>query len=1652
VEPASKPRPGARARLLKALRRVMRGVSYLLTTVLLLLVLVGLTIIVILENPAIQNELLPRANRILSDALKTEVRVGHISIELFDKVVLGHVLIKDQQGDTLLQAEELKVGVLDVRLGNLLLAPKAEHHFGARLVELRNAKLNLYKRKADGKLNLAFLFESDKPKDTTKSPYPGPLFSFDVESVVLNDVDFSFTDSTATAQELAPIPGHLNFRNLKFDNIQFDAGASVFDLQDLAVTIRHLSFHDQTSGVVLSHFSVDAYAALKPDNNPVGRYYAKRFKPDFRLLNTHFVLNGTELNFDLRIQNEYLSTVFSKKGNRNMVFNFRPSVLHFKDIATFIPNTDTIPVYGTIEIEGLVVGNYKRLRSDGLKLKLGDTEMLADVRLTDYTKPNQLFMELDLKPGTVFYARDLVNFLPQIDLPPMLSKAGRMDLDLKYKGFIKDFKTDGSIRTEQGDIVADLHLLLPDQGRPLAYDGQITTTNLNLDSLLGLTNTCPLLNFSGTIKGQGTDLATADLSVAFTAGRTTLMQYTIDSSQGDIRIHDQIIDGKLKVADPQGSFDGVVEVSLADSMRAYEFDGHFTNLDLQHYGVLKQDQILLSAICDIEVAGDSLEALVGKVKLHTIHLENRTKTDALGNLRDLDVKDIAILVDTVGGAGSKNISLKVRNSLKDDLIRFTAGGRFTYTNLVAQVQRLITEQTLFFANNPDSLNNYYDNKARPKLADNLSFQYSLHLGNIQPVMAFLNLPLYVAPNASVTGFFEFADQDLARIAIRADSVAYDTIQVSKIDGQFAFEKPAMVNQIKANGDLNIDRVILPGGTDFQDVRLRPRWYGQEIGYNLHARQDSFRNVFDIMGAANFTDGAIYNAFVADSTVLQIGDNAWRFDPANLLVWTGTQLQITNYNLSSGKQTIALSTHNESEDDTTLNVLLRVQSFSLRSVNNFITSGAGLYGTVNADLDITDLLGEPFYLVNGRINKLQYATINYGDFYIKSDYGKHPETDVNILSVDCGLITKTDTLIAVKGTIDPKSRDLDFTLVRDLGLPVAFVEPFVEGILYDLGGKLQASRNQLTVTGKLDAPIVRGTLHLKDVRLGVEYFKTRFAVSNDVYFNDKNIYFSNIRLNPIDENNKIDQKAWADVRGFIYHKGFSQFQFDLQFTDIRNFTLMNTKYGDNELFYGRAVIKQGLGFITGTPSLIDITADVETGPGSELNIPISSYSESQSLSYVYFKKNVEDEINIQKQEESLGFSLNLTVNATEDASMGIIFDEKTGEKIQGSGNGIINMALTPAGEFNMSGEYTITTGSYLFNLQNVISKTFRVLPGGTIRWDGDPYDAQMDLTTIYSCYSNLNDLIKRGATADTSGKKAANRVPVNVEMNLKGSLMTPEISFGIQLPNMSADQTYMVISTLRMIQNDQQELNKQVFSLLLFQRFAPVGEGLADISAGGGVTSSLSEFVSNQLNNIIGQALGTSNVGVSISSQQFQDVYLNLEARLFNNRVTIQRNGLLVGSGNRDLTLGNISIIIRILPLDDNNNVNSGVLGVEIFNRENIGYNNDITSVNRGAGVFYKKDFDKIIEIFAPGKMHIPFHLQQKLLEQQEKMPQDSSSGGKSGSGWWPQDAQPPVFHPSGGTPPAGDSQPTPGAQPTPVQPAEPPKSKGRKPEPVELPR
>ncbi len=169
---------------------------------------------------------------------------------------------------------------------------------------------------------------------------------------------------------------------------------------------------------------------------------------------------------------------------------------------------------------------------------------------------------------------------------------------------------------------------------------------------------------------------------------------------------------------------------------------------------------------------------------------------------------------------------------------------------------------------------------------------------------------------------------------------------------------------------------------------------------------------------------------------------------------------------------------------------------------------------------------------------------------------------------------------------------------------------------------------------------------------------------------------------------------------------------------------------------------------------------------------------------------------------------------------------------------------------MYGNYEVTEGEYLFTMMSLLlNKPFVVRPGGTITWSGDPFEANLDIQAVYEgVNTSVYTLIQEYLLIAPAEIVSLARTPTEVDltMYLEGSLFHPEISFDIHFPKIPQELRNYVETKMRALRQDPNELNRQVFGLLMLGQFLPTNynfqlQQVADVGF-----NTLSEMIANQL--------------------------------------------------------------------------------------------------------------------------------------------------------------------------------------------------------------
>ena len=272
---------------------------------------------------------------------------------------------------------------------------------------------------------------------------------------------------------------------------------------------------------------------------------------------------------------------------------------------------------------------------------------------------------------------------------------------------------------------------------------------------------------------------------------------------------------------------------------------------------------------------------------------------------------------------------------------------------------------------------------------------------------------------------------------------------------------------------------------------------------------------------------------------------------------------------------------------------------------------------------------------------------------------------------------------------------------------------------------------------------------------------------------------------------------------------------------------------------------------------------------------------------------------------------------------------------------------------------------------LVKRNFSIEKGSTITWAGSPLDATMNIRAIYEVETSPIELIANQTEDAQALNQYRQRLPFMVYLQIKGEILTPEISFQLDLAEASRNAfNGIVYARIRDINTRESELNKQVFALLLLKRF--ISDNPLDNRTGSDVAStarrSVSKLLTEQLNRLSENVKG---VELSFDVKSYEDysagnaegqtqVQLGLSKSLLDDRLIVKVSGNFEVEGETS-NQNSVSDYIGDLALEYKL-TEDGRFRITGFRNSNFDMING-ELIETGVGLIYIKDYNTLRELF-----------------------------------------------------------------------------------------
>lgn len=1228
--------------------------------------------------------------------------------------------------------------------------------------------------------------------------------------VKLNDVDIQDVAFKFDDIQSKPVLKGIDYSHLDLDKFNFKAEQLYYGNDTISGNIKTLTANEK-SGLEIQSLKTNFFYG--PKNAYLNDLYLKTPQ--------------TLLQNKVKVSYNSIATISKELGNLSLDANLNQSKIGFKDILLFVPDLQKTNPFKSnpnaiLYVNTRLSGKIKDLNIPQFEMSgIGTTKVSLSGKITGLPDAQKAYYDLDIKKVSST-SKDIYSFVPTGTIPKNIQLPSQLNLQGKFKGSVQNFKTNLALNSSFGNAKVD-GLFDQRVKKKEKYDATVYLLDFDLGRLIK-NDSIGKITLKAKVKGNGLDPKTARAQFDGLVQKAVFNRYTYKDLALKGNIANGSFDVKSGMNDPNLNFDLVASGNTQEKYPSIKLKLNLDIADLEklnlHAGPMK-----LRGNIDADVANSNPDFLNGKVFLSNIQILQAAEPIVLDSVRVIAFAD------------------NNRNNIKisSQFLKAEVDGKYKLTTLTAAIKK--------------SLSKYIDLK-NPKVngeSDEQRLAFTLKIDN-DPILFKLVPKLTGLEPINITGKYNnVADSLEIKGTIPRIVYAENTISDGKINiegKENALEYSVSVATIES-GSLKIPFTRLSGKVE-----------NNLLTYALEVKDVKDKQQYFIAGEFKTEDSK--NIFKIDAENFVLNYDKWDIDPENAIEFGGKRLYINKFYLANSGNELKIQSQGDQD-----NAPLRVDfvNFKIETIMNIVKKDQLLMqGLINGNAVAENVMTKPTFTSDLKVEQFAFQGQAVGDIEIKVDN----KTD-NLLNANVAL-TGEGNEVNLTGNYKIDDGNLDFNL--DLNkLYIKSIQGFTMGNVTDGTGYLSGN---FKIVGNASSPKVSGELNFNDTGFRITQLNSFFKTDQEkITFNNDVITFDKFTLH--DENDNE-----LSVDGTIQSPDFKAYNFGLVVT-ADDFRAIHSKEVDNDLFYGDMFLDTKLNIKGNLDSpVVDGTIKINKETKFTVVLPQSDPSIADREGIVefvdednmYLKQTV-DLQNKLDQSEVKGMDVNVAISIDKEAELTLIIDKGNGDYLKLKGEAELVGGIDKSGKTTLTGKYEFSDGAYEMNF-NGIKRKFDIQKGSFITWNGEPTMANLNITAIYKVNAAPIDLLGNQLPSDNSAVRNTykQKLPFQTLLKMNGELMKPDISFGIVLPDgnydVSSDVVTLTQTKLKQLEQDPAELNKQVFALLLLNRF--VGENpFASESGGTNAESiarqSVSKILSQQLNNLAGELITGFEVNFDLESTE-----------------------------------------------------------------------------------------------------------------------------------------------------------------------------------------
>lgn len=1500
----------------------MKTLKRIFLSIVLTVLLLPAGLFLALQIPRVQTACIRSITDKASRMLNVEIGMGKAYISFFNKMVLTDLSVIIPPSDTLFAAKKIALSLSRFNpLAKTAALGRLDIEDGGFYLVVDSACTNVER-----------LFAPDSSGKKGGSPH----FDWTLSLSHLEMKNFCYGMKIPFKHPIHHNPKSIDFSDFFIKDLNIDIRNLRFDSTGLTAELRKLSGNEKC-GYRIKNISGKATVN--------GRYAALE---DMTVEDSYSRI--TAHSFYMRYGNAANLKYYTEKVA--MELDLDRALLDFRTLGYFIHSMKEIPF--ACYLNGKARGTVKSLHADALNIltKSGKThlDLGFDLHGLPIARNTTLFIDidsLDTRAGELSAILEAFGQNPARDILLRAGPQAKIGFKGRMAGLLADLVVNGRLRSDFGQIYADA-LVKYDRG--LQIDGEIGTRDLDLGILSGNTalGKISLYTRAGlsmeTARGSSLQARIDSLSI----GELEFNNYTYGHIRAKGSYENGELYGSLSAHDPalELLLRGRARLRAGGADRVilpqdYDFFARIVKADLFAMGLNRTDSVsLLSGIIKARdscltgtdnrtgyIDAEDFIYKKGKVshRLGAFRL-SFSLNDSLSTIKlDSDFAD----ADYRGGLSPMQFAADCRSRVLcrhlPALFRKSANpgeaAAATSTATSAASAALVPAGAAASA-------------AAAAASTPASASVRLSFLNTDFFEALLLPDLYIAPKTEIKVDYTAGGQMQVRVS--SDRLGYNRHNVKDLDININSSPLGIQSRLQA-ASLHLGGILL----DYPAIHLGIADNRARLSFTCTDTSQMRKLAdFNLLSRINAPDDMELDL---QESYMELSEKTWRFTSSQIKI-KQKAFDIDSFRLCCRGQSLLLDGRVSPDPADTL--VMQLNDFDISLFNMFAKDFA-FSGSLTGGGELTDPYGSPRLSANITGNDISVNGSPLGRIDLLSDWDR-PSGRLRMEL--CSLTDEGVKPITLSGYYEPATKRLSIDADCDR-FPLSLAEPFLEGIISEMEGGLSG---QISLSGRMPKPILSGKgVRIEDLGFTVDYTEVHYTLNAPVELRREGVYLPEGQLTDRFGNRGRIKKGW------LYYNDFRNLGFDLEIR-FDNLQVIAISPLQNDIFYGNA-------FGTGEYALKGDLSDMRmylsarteknsvTKKNSDIHIPIANTSEVKSTDLLSFVQPVilhEDpyarETKKKKKNGNTKISLDIKVEATPDAELSLEIDNATGNTIHTVGNGQINMEVNAWRDlFTIKGDYTVKEGDYVFPLQGILTKKFKIENGGTMHFVGDIMKTRLDLTATYNTKASLNTLL-----ADTSA--LSKRHNTACQIRISDELSNPRLDFNIEVEDIDPIIEARVDAAL----NTEDKRMKQFMTLFISDHFLPDFES-GIVYNSNILYSNVTEILSNQLNAILAQLDIPLDVAFNYQpGTRGRDIFdLAISTQLFNNRVIVNGNvGNSPYHNSPNSIVGDVDIEFKI---DD-----KGKYRLKGFSHSADQYSNYLDNTQRnGLGFVYQEEFNTFKELW-----------------------------------------------------------------------------------------